>query len=139
MRAYCETYGRTMNHGDTELMLGHLVENSANCSYCSVQFVRGRLHSYSPNLLIEEVKNAVETGHRGILLSAQDTAVYGPDIGTDLPSLLKKNSSIDSKFMVRVGMMNPSFAKRILPELIEACESDKIVKARPTYLIGVPA
>ncbi|MDI6643349.1 MAG: tRNA (N(6)-L-threonylcarbamoyladenosine(37)-C(2))-methylthiotransferase [Candidatus Hodarchaeaceae archaeon] len=100
----------------------------SNCSYCSVRFARGRLHSYSLDSLTEEIKNAIGVGYREILLTAQDTAAYGLDIGADLPSLLKKISSIESKFMVRIGMMNPSFVKRILPGLLEAYESDKIYK-----------
>ena len=100
----------------------------SNCSYCSVRFARGRLHSYSPGSIVGEIKSVVGAGYREILLTAQDTAVYGLDIGTDLPSLLEEISSVDSKFMVRVGMMNPSLVKRILPKLLRAYESGKIYK-----------
>jgi MiaB/RimO family radical SAM methylthiotransferase len=74
------------------------------------------------------VRGAVLNGYREILLTSQDTASYGMDKGSSLPELLKKITSIEGKFRIRVGMMNPATTKRILPELLDAFESDKIYK-----------
>lgn len=100
----------------------------SNCSYCSVRIARGRLHSFSMELILSEVEGAIKAGYREILLTSQDTAAYGIDQDKSLPELLNSIALIKGKFKVRVGMMNPATAKRILPELLEAYESDKIYK-----------
>ena len=43
-------------------------------------------------------------------ISAQDTAAYGSDIGTNLGQLLERLVKIPGDFMLRVGMMNPNSA-----------------------------
>ena len=100
----------------------------SNCSYCSVRLARGKLYSFDADAIIGEVRGAVLNGYREILLTSQDTASYGMDKGSSLPELLKKITSIEGKFRIRVGMMNPATTKRILPELLDAFESDKIYK-----------
>ena len=101
---------------------------TSSCSYCSVKFARGKLHSFSQNSILNEARALINAGYREILLTAQDTAAYGIDVGTNLPELLSSISSIEGKFRVRVGMMNPRNVKPILPELLDAYESDNIYK-----------
>jgi len=101
---------------------------TSNCSYCSVKFARGELHSFDQHSILSEVRTAVDAGYRELLLTAQDTAAYGLDIGTNLPELLNSISSLEGKFKIRVGMMNPRNVKQILPELLEAYESDNVYK-----------
>lgn len=101
----------------------------SNCSYCCVRFARGRLRSFKPESIITEIKNAVKSGNKEILLTSQDTAVYGMDgENVRLPSLLREITCIDNHFKIRVGMMNPGFANDILSELLEAFDNDKIYK-----------
>ncbi len=101
---------------------------TSNCSYCSVRLARGSLHSFSFQSILDEVKAAIDAGYREILLTAQDTAAYGLDAGTNLPELLNSISSLGGKFKVRVGMMNPKNVKLLMPELLGACESEKVYK-----------
>jgi MiaB-like tRNA modifying enzyme len=101
---------------------------NSGCSYCSVRFARGRLHSFDQESILEEAERVVKAGYKEILLTAQDTAAYGLDTGTSLPELLNSINSIRGKFRVRVGMMNPRNVKQILPELLEAYRSDKVYK-----------
>lgn len=101
----------------------------SNCSFCCVKFARGRLRSFDPKEIVEDVKNLVRSGRREILLTAQDTATYGIGSGdVRLPQLLERIALIDEKFKVRVGMMNPAPAKKLLPELVEAFDDQKIYK-----------
>jgi len=101
---------------------------TSSCSYCSVRLARGRLHSFSTESILSEIENAVGLGYREVLLTSQDTAAYGIDLDTSLPELLNSIAALEGKFKVRVGMMNPATARRIMPELLEAYESDKIYK-----------
>lgn len=100
----------------------------SNCNYCCVKHARGRLRSYHPEEIVRRVEDDLRKGAKEIWLTAQDTACYGLDIGENLPSLISRVVEIPGKFFVRVGMMNPSFAKKLLPDLINAYRSDKVFK-----------
>lgn len=103
-----------------------------SCSYCATKIARGRLRSFSLEKIVEEVQRAVADGSKEIQLTSQDTGAYGMDrnMGRDyrLPDLLNAISELDGEFRVRVGMMNPQHAVKILDELLNAFESEKIYK-----------
>jgi len=100
-----------------------------DCSYCITKLARGRVvRSYSIDALVEDIREVVRSGAREIRLSAQDTAVYGIDKGYTLIDLLKEIIRIPGDFMVRVGMMNPHNAIKILDELIEVYKDRKLYK-----------
>ncbi|MCS7123904.1 MAG: tRNA (N(6)-L-threonylcarbamoyladenosine(37)-C(2))-methylthiotransferase [Candidatus Bathyarchaeota archaeon] len=99
-----------------------------SCSYCCVVFARGRLRSYTVDEIVERVKLDLASGVREFWLTSQDTACYGLDIGTSLPELLRAVCSIDGDFKIRVGMMTPNMALKILDELIEAYKDEKVFK-----------
>lgn len=98
------------------------------CTFCQTKLARGKLWSYEERKILDEVKFYIEKGFKEIRLTAQDTGVYGLDKGTKLPQLLKKIGNIRGDFRVRVGMMNPNSAYKILSELIEAYKDEKIYK-----------
>lgn len=101
---------------------------TSNCSYCSVKFARGKLLSFDARSILSEVGAAIKAGYREVLLTAQDTAAYGLDAGTNLPDLLNSITSLKGKFRIRIGMMNPRNVTPILPELLDAYASEKIYK-----------
>ena len=101
---------------------------TSNCSYCSVKFARGKLRSFDARSILREVEAAINAGYREILLTAQDTAAYGLDAGTSLPNLLESIASLECKFKIRIGMMNPQNVKPILSKLLDAYASEKIYK-----------
>ena len=98
------------------------------CTYCATRFARGVLKSYRPELVVRWVKEALARGYREIQLSSEDTGCYGFDIGTNLAELLDEITAIEADFRVRVGMMNPNHAIKILDELVEAYGSEKVYK-----------
>ena len=98
------------------------------CSYCIVKHARGKLHSFPPDEIVEDIRAAVADGCREIWLTSQDDSQYGMDTGVKLPELLCTISEIPGDFKVRVGMMNPFSVLLILDDLIEAFDSDKIFK-----------
>jgi len=101
---------------------------NSNCSYCSVKFARGKLRSFYAQSILSEVEAAINAGYREILLTAQDTAAYGLDAGSNLPELLNLITSLEGKFKIRIGMMNPQNVKPILPEILDAYYNEKIYK-----------
>jgi MiaB-like tRNA modifying enzyme len=99
-----------------------------SCTYCCVVFARGRLRSYTISEIIERVKADLTAGVREFWLTSQDTACYGIDIGTNLAELIKAVCAVDGNFKVRVGMMTPNMALKILKDLIEAFKDEKVFK-----------
>ena len=98
------------------------------CSYCIVKHARGKLRSFPPDEIVEDIRSAVEDGCREIWLTSQDDSQYGMDTGFKLPELLRVISEIPGDFKVRVGMMNPFSVLPILDDLVDAFDSDKIFK-----------
>ena len=98
------------------------------CAYCIVKLARGRLRSFEPEAIVQDIETAVNDGCREIWLTSQDNGQYGMDIGVRLPELLKMVTAIPGDFKVRVGMMNPFSVKPILDDLVESFDNDKIYK-----------
>jgi len=98
------------------------------CSYCIVRHARGKLRSFPPEEIVEDIRMAVAEGCREIWLTSQDDSQYGMDTGFKLPDLLRLISEIPGDFKVRVGMMNPFSVLPILDDLVDAFDSDKVFK-----------
>ena len=101
---------------------------NGGCSYCIVRKARGRLVSRKPDEVIKDVEKLAASGIVEVQISAQDTAAYGLDQGTNLAGLLERWVQVPGNFMLRVGMMNPNSALCIQEELIRAFHSPKIYK-----------
>jgi len=100
----------------------------SNCSFCETKFARGPLNSFSEELILRAVKNAVEQGSKEIELTSQDIGAYGADRKTNIAELLKKVVEIEGSFKVRVGMLNPEHLHKYFDELLEAYKSEKVYK-----------
>jgi ribosomal protein S12 methylthiotransferase len=84
------------------------------CTYCAIPLIRGGLRSRDPEDIFRECKDLVAKGTYEINLIGQDLGSYGVDFkasGTrpaiDLPGLLKKLSSIEGDFRIRVLYIHP--------------------------------
>jgi MiaB-like tRNA modifying enzyme len=99
-----------------------------NCTYCITKFARGRLTSHDPDGLVSRFDSMVGGGAKEILIAAQDTGCYGSDIGTDLPSLLKKMLKNKGDFKLRIGMMNPSSLMPIADDLLDTMEDPRVYR-----------
>jgi MiaB-like tRNA modifying enzyme len=99
-----------------------------SCTYCIVRFARGKLKSYSVEKILNAIETAIKDECKEIWITAQDTGAYGIDIGNSLPNLLEKVCTLDGDFKVRVGMMNPNHAMKMLPALSKALQHEKMFK-----------
>ncbi|MHA1615872.1 MAG: tRNA (N(6)-L-threonylcarbamoyladenosine(37)-C(2))-methylthiotransferase [Candidatus Njordarchaeales archaeon] len=100
-----------------------------HCAYCVDKRIWGDLKSYPKEQIVEEVKALVEKGVREIRLSAQDTGPYGWDLGYTLVDLLKEIIEIPGDFRIRIGMMSPDTAMKIIDDLLEIMKTtSKIYK-----------
>jgi len=108
---------------------------SFSCSYCIVRHARGKLVSFSPEEIINDIKKSLDDGCKEIWLTSQDDSQYGTDFkfgdknyGLKLPELLKMICEIDGEFKIRIGMMNPFSVLPILNDLINSFKNPKIFK-----------
>ena len=99
-----------------------------NCSYCITRLARGKLTSRPPEEVIQEFKEMIDSGVKEILVTAQDTACYGLDIGTDLGKLLKSFLEFDGDFRIRIGMMNPNYLHRIMDDIIDVMKDPRVYR-----------
>lgn len=98
------------------------------CNYCITRVARGRLRSMDPETIISQGMGAIDLGRKELQITAQDTAAYGLDIGTDLGALIESMASLEGKFRIRVGMMNPDSLRRIECEYIRVWNEPKVYK-----------
>jgi MiaB-like tRNA modifying enzyme len=116
--------------------LDHVVNISTgclgSCTYCITRHARGALISNRPERVMSMVQSGVDMGRKEVLLTCQDTAAYGADLGlegVDLGSLLRDiTSNTLGTHMVRVGMMNPSSLLKHESSILDGFKGDDIFK-----------
>ncbi|MFX1468797.1 MAG: tRNA (N(6)-L-threonylcarbamoyladenosine(37)-C(2))-methylthiotransferase [Promethearchaeota archaeon] len=96
-----------------------------SCTYCCVKNARGRLNCYNPKDIIKNVEYQLKQGIKQIYLTSQDCSIYQFN-GTSLKDLINTIVSLDYKFFLRIGMINPSFLIDHTDELISIFESKKV-------------
>ena len=96
----------------------------SECSFCQTKLAKGGLRSHRVGDIVRQVRADVRDGCGEIWLTSTDNGCYGHDIGSSLPELLRAVSGVDGDFGVRVGMMNPMYAGRILDGVADAMEAD---------------
>ena len=100
-----------------------------SCTFCITKVARPKLHSQSPEAIVEFVKKGVRRGAYEIWLTAPDVAAYGRDIGTDLPDLLEKILKfLPEDVRVRVGMMSPDTFEDIADRLMDVMRDHRVYK-----------
>lgn len=99
-----------------------------NCTYCITRFARGRLASYPAASLKTEFDRMVAAGAKEILLTAQDTACYGRDIGGSLADLIAELLENEEEYRIRIGMMNPDSLDEGLDDLLEVIADDRVYR-----------
>ena len=97
-----------------------------NCAFCATRNARGVLTSYPLKDIRLLVEQAVQNNAREIMITAEDVGFYGWDINTSLPALLRELVKIRGTFKMRIGMMDPFAAYKMLPELLDAFDNPKI-------------
>jgi len=102
-----------------------------NCSYCKTRLAKGKLFSYPEQDIIKTIESDLKQGAKEVWITSQDNANYGMDQNDKkqkLPELLNKILSLNHRFKLRLGMMDPNNVLPILDELIEIYKHPKMYK-----------
>ena len=84
------------------------------CSYCLIPYARGPVRSRPAEDIVEEVRALVGTGHREIILTGINTALYGtePGAGCSLSQLLTMLDELEAPrgedFRIRLSSLEPT-------------------------------
>lgn len=97
------------------------------CTFCCVSKARGKLKSFLVQELNEKFRQLIKET-KEIRLCAEDTGCYGCDINSSLPELLKTLLKNKGNYRIRIGMMNPHWLKKYLPEMIEIFKQENVFK-----------
>ena len=103
------------------------------CSYCITRFAWGRLQSRSIEDVVDVARGLLTEGFREVQLTAQDTGVWGRDLGghSNLPDLVRAIARIDgapADYRVRVGMLNPDSLAPIMADLVDALTGPRVYR-----------
>ena len=82
------------------------------CTYCIVPYVRDRERSREPEMIEDEFRKAVDSGHKEIMLLGQNVNSYGKKLDRDINFswLLHRLAAIDGDFMIRFMTSHPKDA-----------------------------
>ena len=98
------------------------------CAYCITRFARGRLRSFSPSSIVKQAEEFVSNGAVELLVTGQDVAAYGLDIGISLPKLLQMLLEMPGEYRIRLGMANPRTLSRIIDGLLDVMSDRRVYK-----------
>ena len=99
------------------------------CAFCSTHLVKGRLHSFAPSTIVDQVQALVDDGCLEIQLTGQDCACYGFDIGTNLAELTQKIlTHVNGNYRIRLGMGNPRHVLGYQEALLDCFTDEHIYK-----------
>ena len=98
-----------------------------SCTYCCVKNARGKLNCYNPEKIIENAKHQLRQNIKQIYLTSQDCSTYQYN-DTTFATLVKQINDLDFKFLLRIGMLNPSFLITDFDQLISIYHMNKVYK-----------
>ena len=99
------------------------------CAFCSTHLVKGRLHSFAPQAIVDQVQALVDDGCLEIQLTGQDCACYGFDIGTNLAELTQRIlTHVNGNYRIRLGMGNPRHVLGYQEALLDCFTDERIYK-----------
>jgi MiaB/RimO family radical SAM methylthiotransferase len=99
------------------------------CAFCSTHLVKGRLRSFAPEVIEQQVRDLVADGCLEIQLTGQDCACYGFDIGTNLAILTQGIlAHVPGNYRIRLGMGNPRHLFGYADSLLECFQDNRLYK-----------
>ena len=107
--------------GIVEIATGCMSE----CAFCQTKLAKGEIRSYPPGEILRQIRHDLQEGCKEIWLTSTDNGCYGKDLGSNIAELLELCCTIDLRYRLRVGMMNPMHLFPIIKELVEVYEHNE--------------
>ena len=97
-----------------------------NCSYCVIKKAIGSIRSKPLDTIISEFKNGLKSEYKNFVLDADDLGAYGIDIGSNLPELLDKLTSIPGDYKIHIRNIHPVWVVKYIDPLESILKRNKI-------------
>ena len=95
------------------------------CSYCIIPYARGKVRSKKPEVVISEIKNLINDGHKEIVLTGIHTGHYGSDLEDySFSKLLKEIEKIEGLERLRISSIEIT---ELDDEFMDVLKSSKIL------------
>ena len=95
------------------------------CSYCIIPYARGKVRSKKKEVVIEEIKNLINDGHKEIVLTGIHTGHYGADLNKyTFSNLLKEIEKIDGLKRLRISSIEIT---ELTDEFLDVLKHSKIL------------
>ena len=95
------------------------------CSYCIIPYARGKVRSKRPEVVISEIKNLINDGHKEIVLTGIHTGHYGSDLDNySFSKLLKEIEKIEGLERLRISSIEIT---ELDDEFMDILKSSKIL------------
>lgn len=94
------------------------------CSFCTIPRARGSSRSVPEEIIESNFRRLLQSGFKEIILTGVNVGDYGKHIGSNLLNLLKRLTSIEGDFRIRISSIEPNLLKDDL--LYFMLENDKI-------------
>jgi threonylcarbamoyladenosine tRNA methylthiotransferase MtaB len=96
------------------------------CAFCIVPRARGQSRSQRPELVIDQVRQLVATGHPEVVLTGVDLGHWGADLAprTTLAALLRDLVDVRGLRWLRLSSLLPAY---FTPELLDVVESSAVI------------
>ncbi len=79
-----------------------------HCAYCTVPLARGKSRSASIVEIVKQAREAVELGHKEIVLTGVNVGDYGKRDDTNLLTLLRQLVNVDGLMRIRISSIEPN-------------------------------
>lgn len=95
------------------------------CSYCIIPYSRGKVRSKEPKVVIGEIKNLINDGHKEIVLTGIHTGHYGADLDNyNFSKLLKEILEINGLKRLRISSIEIT---ELDDEFIDLLSNNKVL------------
>lgn len=98
-----------------------------DCTYCSERLMFPPYRSFQEEELVQACRSMVEkTGKHDVILMADSLGDYGKDIGTNLPSLIRKLKTIHQNLRVALNNYNPASFIEYFDDMVDFLKNGDI-------------
>lgn len=97
-----------------------------NCTFCTHKPGLGRRRSRPISEILGQIEQCVAEGVRIVNLMGMETSLYGIDVGTSYPNLLKAVLDLNDSYEVHVAQFNSTGISRYYDELLPLFQNKRV-------------
>lgn len=97
-----------------------------NCSFCTHKPGLGERRSRPVSDILSQISKCIDEGVKVINLMGMETALYGKDVGSSYPELLRKVLEFSDVYEIHIAQFNPSGIHKYYDELLPLFQNIRV-------------